>query len=619
MKKYLSKKEVLNKRGSDISLDIEIYPNYFLVCFDYFDGDRVYFEVRGEKLVSSLTINKAKIRWMLENNRNYTFNGNHYDIPVLMCILKNDLMVSDIYNLSQKIISEKWPYGVLKSQNVNSYEFNFDHVDLKEVAPGMVGLKTYAGRIHAPYMQDLPYDFYTVLDENQMDNVLSYCWNDTNNTRLLAETLKKQLELRTEMSFKYQTDLKSKSDAQIAEAVIGRQLYWEYGIDARKPSLDKYEVYSFKYKVPDNIKFKTKQMNDVLDIVKNVDFSLYNFKPVMPEEIKRLKIKIGKTEYTLGMGGLHSNEKNMFVEIDDSFKLVDRDVTSYYPMIILNQRLYPDQLGPSFLKVYKSIVDSRIEAKKKGDKSTADSLKITINGSFGKFGNAYSILFSPELLIQTTVSGQLYLLMAIEALEEAGFSVISGNTDGFVTKVPNDRKDEFDKLMDEWEAQTDFNLEEVIYTKYFASNVNNYIAVTDKGDIKRKGWFATSGLNKNPSGSIVYDAICEYVANGTPLIETIKSCKNFEKFLYVRNVKGGCIDQEGNDVGKVIRWYYDHSEFRPLRYKLNNNKVPMSDGARTFMDLTVAPPDTICYARYLHDAQSILNQVENSVEQLTLI
>jgi hypothetical protein len=44
----------------------------------------------------------------------------------------------------------------------------------------------------------------------------------------------------------------------------------------------------------------------------------------------------------------------------------------------------------------------------------ADSLKITINGSFGKLGNYYSALYAPDLMVQVTVTGQLALLKLIE-------------------------------------------------------------------------------------------------------------------------------------------------------------------------------------------------------------
>ena len=47
-------------------------------------------------------------------------------------------------------------------------------------------------------------------------------------------------------------------------------------------------------------------------------------------------------------------------------------------------------------------------------KTTSDTLKICVNGSFGKLGSKFSFLYAPELLIQTTMTGQLALLMLIE-------------------------------------------------------------------------------------------------------------------------------------------------------------------------------------------------------------
>ena len=55
-----------------------------------------------------------------------------------------------------------------------------------------------------------------------------------------------------------------------------------------------------------------------------------------------------------------------------------------------------------------------------------------LNGTFGKTGSPYSVLFAPEMMIQTTITGQLALLMLIEHLETASISVISANTDGIV-------------------------------------------------------------------------------------------------------------------------------------------------------------------------------------------
>ena len=48
----------------------------------------------------------------------------------------------------------------------------------------------------------------------------------------------------------------------------------------------------------------------------------------------------------------------------------------------------------------------------------------------------FSIFFSPQQGISTTVGGQLSLLMLIERLEMAGIRVVSANTDCVETLVP---------------------------------------------------------------------------------------------------------------------------------------------------------------------------------------
>ncbi|MEG7688959.1 hypothetical protein U2044_15310, partial [Listeria monocytogenes] len=65
--------------------------------------------------------------------------------------------------------------------------------------------------------------------------------------------------------------------------------------------------------------------------------------------------------------------------------------------------------------------------------------KIMINGTFGKTGSQYSVLFAPTMLIQTTITGQLSILMLIEWHEHYGIPVISANTDGIVINCPRDK------------------------------------------------------------------------------------------------------------------------------------------------------------------------------------
>ena len=153
-----------------------------------------------------------------------------------------------------------------------------------------------------------------------------------------------------------------------------------------------------------------------------------------PKELADAAVKIGAGTYRLGIGGLHSSEKSAAQHADAITTLVDRDVASYYPAIILQTNLAPAHMGEAFTQTFRKIVRRRLEAKKNGDKAMADGLKITTNGSIGKFASPWSNLYAPDLFIQTTLTGQLALLMLIEALESEGIPVVSANTDGVVIR-----------------------------------------------------------------------------------------------------------------------------------------------------------------------------------------
>lgn len=357
----------------------------------------------------------------------------------------------------------------------------------------------------------------------------------------------------------------------------------------------------------------------------------------MPPELEKLKVTIGGSTYKLGMGGLHSTEKKTAHYATDEIILADNDVESFYPRIILNQKLFPQHLGEAFLQVYNAIVETRIhakneaaKAKKAGDKAgakrwktIADSLKVTINGSFGKLGNKYSTLYAPQLMLQVTITGQLVLLMLIEMLEEAGISVISGNTDGIVSKYHKDRHNDVRAIIAEWEKRTNFKTEETRYSAVYSRDVNSYVAIkTDGGDeearflderlgVKTKGAYCERGsalnsiLSKNPEALICSDAVISFLKNGTPVEKTIRECKDVRRFVSVKNVKGGG-EKNGLYLGKVVRWYYPKNEAGYISYVGSGNKVGKTDGARPLMDLPPEFPDDVNYEWYINEAVDML-------------
>lgn len=600
----LSSEDLLNLNNPFI-FDVECYSNYFSVAF-LNNNKYLYFELSPRS-----SINLPKLDWVIKNKLVVGFNSNEYDIPMITLALAG-LSTHSLKEASDMIIKQGLrSEEVLKHFKVKPIK-NLNHIDLINVAPLDGSLKIYSGRIHCKTMQDLPFHPDSVLTDIKMDFVKSYLINDLTNTFELMNELAPDISLRVEMSGQYGIDLRSKSDAQIAESVIGYRLKKILNTNRiNRPTI--IPGTSYRYNPPSYLNFQSDMMKWVLRHISNEQFIVgENGRIGLPKSISDLKLPIGNCVYRMGIGGLHSSEESICHLTDSNYIIKDVDVVSYYPRIILNQQLYPEHLGPSFLRVYNDIVVQRIEAKKSGNSSVANSLKIVINGSFGKLGNKYSIFYSPSLLIQVTLTGQLSLLLLVEMLELSGFNVVSANTDGVVTKILRNRETDFNAIVKHWEQLTEFETEETVYNALYSRDVNNYIAVKDSS-VKLKGAYAETGLKKNPTNEICIRAVIDYLYKSVPIEQTVLDCRDIREFVTVRNVKGGAVrlsDSGVDYLGKAIRWYYAINTEGEIVYAKNGNKVPRADmGARPLMVLPDKFPSDVNFDWYINEAYSILKGI----------
>ena len=585
-----------------IVIDVEVYKDYFLLsALQLSSGKVLDFEMYPGKSAPL-----RGIKNLMDSHTTISFNGLSYDLLIL-CAALDGYTCQQLKRLSDLIITSGKPSWAIARDAHLSH--NWNHIDLMDVAPGMASLKVYGGRIGAPRMQDLPIDPSASISAEQREQLRRYCRNDLDVTARLYRKLEKQINLRSEMTRQYGMDLRSKSDAQIAETVIKSELQKLTGKTYRPPKLN--ADHTFKYRDPGVIAFQSSELQSVFDRILKTRFALgKNGSVLMPDWLKAERVEVAGRKYQMGIGGLHSCEKQQTVIADGEHFLADWDVASYYPSIILQQRLYPKHLGRDFLTIYESIVNRRLDAKKSGDKVTADTLKITINGSFGKFGSKYSALYSPDLLIQTTVTGQLALLMLIERMAQIGVETVSANTDGVVLHGHKSLEREAERVAWDWMLDTSYTLERTDYSVLASRDVNNYLAVKPDGEIKGKGCFADSGLMKNPENQIVYDAVKSFIATGCPIEKTIRQCDDVCRFLTVRKVTGGA-EWNGEHVGKTVRFYYANSvpHDRCIVYSKNGNRVPKSAGSKPLMDLPDALPDDIDYRVYIEAAEKLLCEV----------
>jgi hypothetical protein len=551
-----------------IILDCETYTNYFLLSMLDTDSGKI----KDFELYDGQPFDAKTVQTILRNHTTLGFNSLNYDLPVIVAALRGDNN-AQIKQLSDDIINAPKLWPVLKKHKIN-IPASFDHIDIMPIPIGQASLKIYGGRLHAPKLQDLPIEPNAIITPEQRAILRLYCHND----------------------------LRSNSDAQIAENVIKHELEAK-NIDCTRPTVKIGTKY--KYTTPKHITFKNPLFNDLVAMIERTDFVVNdNGQVALPDELLT-KISFDGAAYQLGIGGIHSCESSQAVIAQDDECLFDIDVASYYPYLIIDGQYYPKHLTREFLTVYESIVNRRIEAKRKKDTVTADSLKITVNGSFGKFGSKYSFLYSPDLLINTTITGQLTLLMLIEMITAAGGRVKSANTDGIVIQCKKRDVAAIRDTVSLFELNTIFTMEYTEYRALYSINVNNYLAVKPDGKVKGKGQFAIGGLAKNPTNTISVKAAIAYLTKQTPIKDTILQCQDIRDFVNLRTVQGGAI-KDNQPIGKSIRWYHSTSTMTAIHYAKNNNKVPKSDGAKPVMDYPDTLPTDIDYQFYIQEAKNII-------------
>lgn len=605
-REFLTDAEIINHAGGTLFLNVESYPNLFLITFKLHNKGFIQLELGENK-----TFNPQFLSWLMHSYKTVGFNSFNYDLLVIWLAYRyqNVGMLKDATN--DIILRDVREWELQKEYKFKTFKTN--HIDLISVAPLKGSLKLYGARLHCPSIQEQPFDVDKELTDFEIDELKKFNCNQVCITELLYDFMKERLELRESLTNEYHIDVMSKSDAQIAEAIISKEVSKLNGKNVERPSIEGGTVYH--YSVPSYLQYATKPMQELLEEIRKAKFVLGdNGKMISPPELDT-PAKIGKNIYSLGIGGLHSVDKCKAYVAGNGKKIKDIDVTSYYPNAILNMRLSPIAMGDNFLKVYEGFKTQRVEAKRNKQFTKDKGLKIFLNGVSGKFSDYYSRMYSPQNTIQMNLTGQLSMLMLAEMFECNGIEVISANTDGITVYYDDFKEDEVVKWIKYWEKITNFQLEDVDYKAYYARDVNAYYAVKTDGKVKIKGPYSEVGsqsgtqLDTNPTVLICSDAVSEFLSKGTPIEQTIRECKNFTRFVNVRNAKSPGAHKNGEYLGRVLRWYYAKGELGCIQTVAHNSKIADSDGAKPVMDMPKEFPDDINYSWYIDKAIEILYEI----------
>lgn len=533
------------------------------------------------------------LNWLQYEADYFGYNNNKYDRLMLSALLmyynqfdKPSKLIEFLYDTSQRIIRNS-DNDVLWQDNFTNMlmknRLNFRDLDLfqifrldhfhKSLKQTSINIKWYnLLEYHMPPISELDVNYYYRLTENRglsieqlnrlyrnsFERYLHPSWKkemeeyNDNDVFICCELVRmnqEEIRLRYMISKEYEINVLSASRSTIADKVIVK-LYSKFTGLHPKRFIDtktirrKIEVSEI---LSDKIQFLSPQLNDLLQSLRSL---------VLRGEKGKFErtFTYAGTSYTLATGGLHSNEIPAIYVADDKQTIVDRDVTSYYPNLIRSLKVCQKHLNPkAWFRIADTIVDERTEHKHLAkDKSlsliqqikhftAAACLKIVANaGIFGKMGSEKSFLCDKKAMYKVTINGQLFLLMLIERLEDAGIHVISANTDGIVTIVPKGLEETADNICHWWEKHLGLELEFTSYSKYITEGVNSYLTVKTDGKKKFKGRMNPKmyleDLSKGYNSPIVAKAVTEYFINGTPVMETLRNSKSILDFCRTQNV-----------------------------------------------------------------------------------
>lgn len=465
------------------------------------------------------------------------YNNLHYDNPIINYIIEYEdklmqynipTICSSIFNLSKTITTSS-------EDNIDAwkhwkYQIWFDTFDILTMLYSnklRVGLKEIQVTMQYPNVQEFVCDWTKPLPLEDFDSMIDYNINDIESTSELLNRCKKDVDLRIAIEDEYGVRVLSKDGVNIGMKILTQKylektgLTWQDIKDLRSPM----SVIPLKDVILPFIKYNSPILQRVLDDMKN--------QIVSPgRKGYENKFVFNNLRYSVGVGGIHSvNSPEIIIPRDDEM-LIDIDVASLYPSMLIEYEFYPKHLGKEFLEVYKQIKDERIEAKHNGDKVKNETLKLALNGLSGNLQNEHNFCYSPFAVMQIRINGQLLLLMLAEKLTQIGCRIVQANTDGLFVLLKKDAYSKVNSICREWEQLTKLTLEEDRFKAMYQYAINDYFAITEDNKVKEKGMFITAvKLGKGLTPKIIPKAVISFFKDGIPVEDTIKNCTDIRDFL----------------------------------------------------------------------------------------
>lgn len=332
-----------------VSFDFEVTSHDWLLVIMKYPTDEVLGVFHND--------NEGVEKFLKEHDYIYVgYNNKHYDNYILKGVL-NNYSPEQIKDINEHIIT----------YHKNGWEYVYDKPllklpptsDLMLDMPKRQGLKELEGNM-CMNIQESTIDFNIehAWTKEEFEEMLYYCKHDVISTNKLLGERMEYLESKASLG-------------ELCKMSIEKSLYHTnaqlsaISLCAEKVDWNDYNEYKYPKEV------------DLELIPKDIQKFISDFKHSNESDtMLKWEGEIAGVPHVIGLGGIHGAIKNYREVSNENRIIVNYDVTSYYPSMMIQYGYLSRNI--IYPMLYENYYHERLEAKKNGDKKKAKGLKLVL-------------------------------------------------------------------------------------------------------------------------------------------------------------------------------------------------------------------------------------------------
>lgn len=479
-------------------MDLETLTTCFVACFEHYKtNEKKVFIVHKlqndfDKFVEFLKSNVEKKEWHI------SYNGLAFDGQITHYILNNYYLWENLNGTDIAGIIADYAAKCIEASNNKQFQdypqwrMSIGQIDLFKMhhwdnPAKRSSLKWIQYSMDWENILEMPIHYTTPIETfDQIDTIVEYCWNDVKSTKEIFNRSKSQIQLRKELTNKYDINLYSASEPRISKELFAYYLSQKLNIDKKtlKNLRTPRSIIKFKDIILPYIKFTSLEFKLLLDRFNALEVSGSNLKGSFKYSVTYKDVV---TDF--GLGGVHGARKSGIYKSDDDYVIMSSDVVSFYPNLSIKNKWAPGHFPTEeFCDQYEWFFNERKKIPKKDPMNYV--YKIILNSTFGLSNDMDSFFYDPEFCMKITVNGQLSLMMLYEMIMEKipKAKALMQNTDGLETRIPKEDVDLYMDICKEWEQITGLSLEHDQYQKLILADVNSYIGLYNFKEVDITTW-----------------------------------------------------------------------------------------------------------------------------------